>query len=52
MKITKIENGINIIAESPSEYDILEGFWKNGVDIVEISSKSKSLKILDRKVKQ
>ena len=51
MKITKIENGIDIVAESPSEYDILEGFWHHGVDIVGISAKSKTLKILDKKVK-
>lgn len=52
MKVIKIENGIDIIAECPSEYDILEGFWHNGVDIVGISAKGKSLKILDKKVKQ
>lgn len=50
MKVVKIDNGINIIAESDNEYDILEGFWTNGVDIISISAKSKSLKILDRKV--
>jgi hypothetical protein len=50
MKVEEIDNGINIIAESSNEYNILERFWKNGVDIISISKKSWSLKILDRKV--
>lgn len=51
MRVEEIDNGINVIAESVSEYNILERFWKNGVDIVSISVKSWSLKILDRKVR-
>lgn len=49
MKVEEIDNGINIIAETNSEYDILERFWKNGVDIISISAKQRSANFSERR---
>jgi hypothetical protein len=49
MKIVEIENGVNITAETDSEYSILERFWRNGVEVTSVSTKNRSLRILDRK---